>query len=169
VSDDGHWILAGAYELASNQAQVLSAMQFFDRNGQLRVTSEGLFRHAIFAQAGRRVLVMDRRQARLLSLPGGELLWQSALSSRPEMFAAAAGDASLENIFALVATSSFKSGRFVFEQTRLVKFDAAGRQQLAATLASELIEPALAVSREGKQLALAAEGTLRYYALLTVR
>jgi hypothetical protein len=167
VSVEGHWILAGAYELASNQAQVHSSMQFFDRYGKLQVTREGLFRHAIFAQDGSRVLVMDRRQVRLLGLPGGELLWQSALSSRSEMFAASAGDASLESIFALIATSSFKGGRFVFEKARLVKFDASGRQQLAATLDSELIEPALAVSREGKQLALAAEGILRYYALLT--
>ncbi|MGH7494469.1 MAG: hypothetical protein ACREOO_19015 [bacterium] len=167
VSDEVHWILAGAYQLTSNQTQVRSSMQFFDRNGKLQATSEGLFRHAIFAQDGSRVLVMDRRQARLLGLPGGELLWQSALPSRSEMFATTTGDASLENIFALIATSIFKGGRFVFEKARLVKFDAGGRHQLAATLDSELIEPALAVSREGKQLALAAEGILRYYALLT--
>jgi hypothetical protein len=163
VSGDGRWILAGSYEVISSPAQVNSSLQLFDRDGKLHLTRAGLFRQAVFAQKGERVLVLDRRQARLLALPSGELLWQSNLSSRSEMFVTAAADAGCENVFALIATSAFKQDRFVFEKAHLVRFDSAGRRQHAAAIAEDLIEPALAVAHEGKQLALAAEGVLRYF------
>lgn len=163
VSDAGDEILAGSYEATSDQARVSSAVQFFDHAGKSQFRQEGLLRQALFSQNAGRVLILDRRQARVLRLPEGSELWQSSLASRADMFVTAAADANLENVFALIATSTFKNNRFVFEKARLVKIDSTGRWQQAAMLDAELIEPALAMRRDSTQLVLAAEGMLRCY------
>ena len=165
VSPEGRWILAGSYAVASPQSSVRSELQLFDGSGNEHFAREGLFRHGVFTQNGDRVLIVDRRQVRLLRVPGGEVVWENSLSSRAEMFAAAAADANGENIFALIATSAFKDSRFVYENARLVRFDSGGKPQQAATISSDLIEPVLAVALDGGRLALAAEGRLRCYAI----
>lgn len=162
VSPNGNWILAGRYQV-TNDNRVESSLHLFDGDGALRATVHGLFRQTCFAENGQRLLLMDRRQLRLLSLPDAKQLWQYNLPRRNEMFVGIASDAKGENHFALAAVSTFKNGRFVFEQARLIKFNASGRQQSSTAIKTGLIEPVIALSREGRRLTLAADGVMQTY------
>lgn len=156
ISDDGNWIAAGRY--IANATGVESTIEIFQRNGELQRNVNGQFRRAVFANDGRRLLVMDRRQLRMLSLPPGELLWEINLSSRSEMFADIAADVELTQVFALVGASVFQDNRFVFEQARILGFNENGQQQVEMPIKTVLSLPKLAMANNGQRLTLAAEG-----------
>ncbi len=162
AAPNGDWILAGRYQVTSDN-RVESSLHLFDGSGALRVTVHGLFRQACFAENGQRLLLMDRRQLRLLNLPDAKQLWQFNLSRRNEMFAGIASDAKGENHFALAAVSTFKNGRFVFEQPRLIKFNGSGRQQSSTAIKTNLIEPVIALSSDGRRVTLAADRVMQTY------
>ena len=161
ISDDGAWIAAGRYVVTG--ARVESTISIFNFRGELQNKTEGLFRRAIFAKNGNRMLLMDRRQLRAIGIPGGELLWQANLSRRTEMFADIAAAATDNKTLALVAENVFKENRFIFEKARLLGFDAAGRQQLETLLPVLLNAPMLKISNDGGRLTLAAEGFLQNF------
>lgn len=110
---------------------------------------------------------MDRRQLRLLSLPDAKQIWQYNLPQRNDMFVGIASDVKGENHFALAAVSNFKNGRFVFEQARLIRFNASGRQQSSTAISIDLIEPVIALSADGRRLTLAADGVMQTYQTTT--
>lgn len=166
VSPNGNWILAGRYQI-TNDNRVESSLHLFDGSGALRATVHGLFRQAHFAENGQHLLLMDRRQLRLINLPDAKQLWQYNLPRRNEMFVSIASDANGENHFALAAVSSFKNGRFIFEQARLIKFNASGRQQSSTAISINLIEPVIALSADGRRLTLAADGVMQTYQTTT--
>ncbi len=168
VSRSGDWIIAGRYQVQSATGAVESAMVLFDHEGVQQATTDGLFRRALFSENGERLFVMDRRQVRLLKLPGLSTVWQSSLTGRQEMFVDIAMDpAGRDHFFALAAVSTFKNDRFVFERGRLIKFTA-GRQQTSLRLSSDLVNPALAFSAAGQRLLLAADGLVQRYTVVSV-
>lgn len=168
VSRNGEWILASRYQVDSATGAVESAMVLFDREGVQQATTAGLFRQARFSENGERLFVMDRRQVRLLKLPGLSTIWQSSLTGRQEMFVDIAMDpAGRDHFFALAAVSTFKNDRFVFERGRLIKFTA-GRQHTSMRLSSDLVNPALAFSAAGQRLLLAADGLVQRYTVVSV-
>lgn len=166
VAPNGDWILAGRYQVTSDN-RVESSLHLFDSSGALRATLHGLFRQACFAENGQRFLLMDRRQLRLLSLPDAKQIWQYNLPQRNDMFVGIASDVKGENHFALAAVSNFKNGRFVFEQARLIRFNASGRQQSSTAISIDLIEPVIALSADGRRLTLAADGVMQTYQTTT--
>jgi hypothetical protein len=160
ISDDGNWMAAGRYSV--NGSRVESTITIFNRNGELRANLNGLFRRAIFAKDNSRLLLMDRRQLRAVSLPQGELLWQVNLTQRSEMFVDIAATAPKKN-FALAASSVFKENRFLFENARILAFDERGQQQGETPVTTALNSPWLRISDDGQRLALAAEGFLQSF------
>lgn len=162
VAPNGDWILAGRYQVTSDN-RVESSLHLFDGSGALRATLHGLFRQAHFAENGQRLLLMDRRQLRLLNLPDAKQTWQYNLPNRNEMFVGIASDVKGENHFALAAVSNFKNGRFGFEQARLIRFNASGRQQSSTAIKTDLIEPVIALSPDGRRLTLAADRVMQTY------
>lgn len=166
VAPNGDWILAGRYQVTSDN-RVESSLHLFDGSGALRATVHGLFRQVHFAENGQRLLLMDRRQLRLISLPDAKQIWQYNLPRRNEMFVGIASDTKGENHFALAAVSTFKIGRFVFEQARLIKFNASGRQQSSTAIKTDLIEPVIALSPDGRRLTLAADRVMQTYQTTT--
>lgn len=166
VAPNGDWILAGRYQVTSDN-RVESSLHLFDGSGALRATLHGLFRQACFAENGQRLLLMDRRQLRLLSLPDAKQIWQYNLPQHNDMFVGIASDVKGENHFALAAVSNFKNGRFVFEQARLIRFNASGRQQSSTAIKTDLIEPVIALSPDGRRLTLAADRVMQTYQTTT--
>lgn len=162
VAPNGDWILVGRY-LVTSDNRVESSLHLFDGSGALRATLHGLFRQACFAENGQRLLLMDRRQLRLLSLPDAKQIWQYNLPQRNDMFVGIASDVKGENHFALAAVSNFKNGRFVFEQARLIRFNASGRQQSSTAIKTDLLEPVIALSPDGRRLTLAADRVMQTY------
>ncbi|MCG3121253.1 MAG: hypothetical protein ALAOOOJD_04260 [bacterium] len=163
ISADGNWIAASRYFV--NGTQVESTISVFTRDGESRSNVNGQFRRAIFANDGRRLLLMDRRQLRMLSLPPGELLWEINLSSRSDMFADIAADVELTQVFALVGASVFQDNRFVFEQARILGFNENGKQQVDMPIKTVLSLPKLAIANNGQRLTLAAEGFLQDFTI----
>lgn len=163
ISDDGNWIAASRYLV--NGTRVESTVSIFSRSGELPRNVNGQFRRAIFASDGRRLLLMDRRQLRALSLPQGELLWQVNLSPRSEMFVDIAADIAQTQVFALAGASVFKENRFVFENARILGFNENGQQQVETPIKTALSLPRLVIANNGQQLTLAAEGFLQNFTI----
>jgi hypothetical protein len=161
ISDDGAWMAAGRYAVTGPRVE--STISIFNFRGALQFITEGLFRRAVFAKNGSRLLLMDRRQLRAIGILQGELLWQVNLSRRTEMFVDIAAAATDDKTFALVAENVFKDNRFIFEKARLLGFDAKGQQQHEISLTVPLISPILKYSDNGNRLTLAAEGFLQNF------
>ncbi len=169
VADNSEWLVAGRYRVEEATGTVESSIILLSRDGNPSASTTGLFRKAVFAGNGERVLLMDRRQVRLLKLPDLDTIWQSSLSSRNEMFVdIAMAPSGRDHFFALAAVSAFKDNRFVFERGRLIKFSLNGHQLTAARLPHDLINPALALSPVTQRLLLAAEGLLQRYTVVSV-
>lgn len=171
ISDDGELIVASRYivDVTNNKSHVESTISLLQRDGKLLANVDGLFRKAVFAQDHARLLLMDRRQLRALSVPSGKVLWQANLSRRAEMFVDIAANAEQDKVFALTGASVFKENRFVFENARLLGFDNSGRQQFEQPLKAALSSPALMISTDGQQLTLAAEGLLQNFTFNTAK
>ncbi|MDZ7266607.1 MAG: hypothetical protein ONB48_02965 [candidate division KSB1 bacterium] len=168
VSRNGEWIIASHYHVDNATGAVTSAMVLFDREGAQQAATAGLFRQARFSDNGERLFVMDRRQVRLLKLPGLDTVWQSSLTSRNEMFVDIAMDpAGRDHFFALAAVSTFKHDRFVFEHGRLIKF-IGGHPRTSVRLSEELVNPTLAFSTSSQRLLLAADGLVQRYTVVSV-
>jgi hypothetical protein len=164
ISDDGGWIAASRYSV--NGALVESTISIFNHRGEVQAQIDGLFRRAIFAKDGSRLLLMDRRQLRAVSIPNGKLLWKINLPQRSEMFVDIAANAEQNKIFALIGASVFREKRFVFENARIGGFDNRGKKQADAPIAKPLIAPALVLSTDGQRLALGAEGLLQNFTIV---
>jgi hypothetical protein len=163
ISQDGNWIAANRYLV--NGGRIESTVEILNRNGELRNSLNGLFRRAVFAKDGSRLLLMDRRQLRASSIPKGDLLWKFNLRNRAEMFVDIAADAEQNKVFALIGASVFKENRFVFENARIIGFNNRGKQQIETPVKTALSSPMLAISHDGKQLSLAAEGLLQNFSI----
>jgi hypothetical protein len=168
--DEGQYIIASRYAVvrssqAASESRVESTITLFDRKGEQRATIDGLFRQALFAKDGGRLLLMDRRQLRMISLPSGKLHWQINLSRKTEMLVDIAATAELDKIFALAGASVFKDNRFLFENNRLLGFNGQGKQQFATSVKQALSSPRVMISEDGQRLILAAEGLLQSFTI----
>ncbi len=164
LSASGNWLMASRYEV--NAGSVTSDIVAFDAQGRALATLSGLFRAVVFARDETQALLLDRRQLRCVSIPQGEGLWQFALKSKAEMFVAAAAPRDLHSYIVLAAQSTFKQGRFIFEQARLLGIDGNGQQQFELAVAEALVNPVLAISEDGRRLQLAGDGLFQSYKLI---
>ncbi len=159
ISPSGNWLLANRYEVANTSVQASTVI--FDAQGRQHTELSSLFRAASFSVDEKSALLIDRRQVRCIDLPSREILWQSDLKSREEMFAAAARHS--QTWLALVARSTFKQNRFVYEKARVRGWNSKGQQQFELAVAHDLIAPILVASPEAPQFLLAADGVLLQY------
>jgi len=166
ISEDGAWIAAGRYVVTGERVE--STISIFNSRGELQTQTAGLFRRAIFAKNGNRLLLMDRRLLRAIDFRRGAALWQVNLTRPAEMFIDMAADSECDKIFALAGASAFKDKRFQWAQPRLRGFDNKGRQQFEEVLSNSLISPLLKISNDGHRLTLAAEGFLQNFSVLNL-
>ncbi|NUO83721.1 hypothetical protein HUU05_26900 [candidate division KSB1 bacterium] len=164
LSPRGNWLMASRYTVAANG--VVSTIAIFDTQGHAHATLSGLFRTVVFARDETQALLLDRRQLRCVRIPQGERLWQFALTSKEEMFVAAAATHDLHSYIVLAAQSNFKQQRFIFEQARLLAFDHDGQHQFELAIPEALVQPALAISASGRSLQLAGDGLFQNYKLI---
>ncbi|MEK7728110.1 MAG: hypothetical protein AAB354_06815 [candidate division KSB1 bacterium] len=165
LAPSGNWLVANTYEVRADR--VNSAAAIFTANGRQQAAFSGVVRAVSFSTTEKVLFALDRRELRCVELASGKILWTSHLQNRAEMFVTSAALPEPWSCIALIGTSAFESGRFVFKNARLLGLDREGREQFAHALMEPLAQPRLVVAAGRQQVLLGAEGMLQSYQIIT--
>jgi hypothetical protein len=152
ISPDGSFIATNNYTI-DMQGNVSKTTIVFDSDGQKLMTTEILFKHAVFSPNSKTLLLMENSTAQLVDLSTTDLLWKHEVSQSDGIITSGSLSENGEIALLLIAKNEFKDGEFLFVEPELQVFDIQGKViQEIRVLEQTFQIPSLKISTDSKEI-----------------
>lgn len=167
ISPDGQYIIASSYT-TDLQGNIEERTIIFTEHGQKIKSMALLFRNAEFSPESKYLILAERTVAKVITLPGGDVLWMHNISHKQGMITDAALSKNGEFGVLLLAKNEFKEGAFIFTHPQLVVLNRTGKIIQEIDLEGEsFYTPALKFTGDHKYIIIGFRDSYRIYGIAT--